>query len=179
LRLAASPYLITTEEGPTKVQFRKSTNDRAKPWRLFGPNFKWEGATRGARLAGAVLFDPAPGGALVRACAGNTKSICTRGACCRLSKTFIAQRATFRLLTLGNRGQAKRRVHARAPLPPRPAPLPPPSPPSLPFLPLSPPPQTQHFSHCTPLRQLLFTSVLCISGFVREPRCSNSVTWKP
>jgi hypothetical protein len=55
-------YLITTEEGFTKVQFRKSTNDRAKPWRLFGPNFKWEGATRGARLAGAVLFDPAPGG---------------------------------------------------------------------------------------------------------------------
>jgi hypothetical protein len=54
-------YFITTEEGFTEVQFRKSTNDRAKPWRLFGPNFKWEGATRGARLAGAVLFDPAPG----------------------------------------------------------------------------------------------------------------------
>jgi hypothetical protein len=67
-------YLITSEEGLTKVQFRKSTNDRAKPWRLFGPNSKWEGATRGARLAGAVLFDPAPGGALVRAYTGNTKS---------------------------------------------------------------------------------------------------------
>jgi hypothetical protein len=33
------------------------------------------------------------------------------------------------ILTQGNRGQVKRRVHARAPLPPRPAP---------------PPPQTQH-----------------------------------
>jgi hypothetical protein len=31
-------YLITTEEGFTKVQIRESTNDRAKPWRLFGPN---------------------------------------------------------------------------------------------------------------------------------------------
>jgi hypothetical protein len=68
--LALKIYLITSEEGFTKVQFRKSTSDRAKPWRLFGPNFKWEGATRGARLAGAVLFDPAPGRALVRACAG-------------------------------------------------------------------------------------------------------------
>jgi hypothetical protein len=46
----------------------RGSNDRAKPWRLFGPNFKWEGATRGARLSGAVLFDPAPGRALVRAC---------------------------------------------------------------------------------------------------------------
>jgi hypothetical protein len=78
-------YLITTEEGFTKVHFRKSTSDRAKPWRLFGPNFKWEGATRGARLAGAVLFDPTPGRALVRACAGHTKSICTRGAGRRLA----------------------------------------------------------------------------------------------
>ena len=75
-------YLITTEEGFTKVQFRKSTNDRAKPWRLFGPNFKWEGAIRGARLAGAVLFDPAPGRALVSAYTGHTKSICTRGEKC-------------------------------------------------------------------------------------------------
>jgi hypothetical protein len=58
-------FLITTEEGRTKVQFRKMTNDQAKPWRLFGHNFKWEGAIRGARLTGAVLFDPAPGGALV------------------------------------------------------------------------------------------------------------------
>jgi hypothetical protein len=57
---ALNIYLITTEEGSTKVQFRKSTNDRAKPWRLFGPNFKWERGTRGARLAGAVLFDPKP-----------------------------------------------------------------------------------------------------------------------
>jgi hypothetical protein len=62
-------YLIATEEGPTKVQFRKSTNDRAKPRRLFGANFKWEGVTRGGgRLAGAVLSDPAPGGELVGAC---------------------------------------------------------------------------------------------------------------
>jgi hypothetical protein len=76
---ALNIYLITTEGGSTKVQFRKSTNDRAKPRCLFGPNFKWEGATRGARLAGAVLFDPAPGRALVRAYAGHTKSICTRG----------------------------------------------------------------------------------------------------
>jgi hypothetical protein len=54
-------YLIATEDGLTKVQFRKPTNDRTKPWRLFGPNSKWKGATRGARLAGAVLFGPAPG----------------------------------------------------------------------------------------------------------------------
>jgi hypothetical protein len=26
---------------------------------------------------------------------------------------------------------------------------------------------------------IIFTSVLSISGFVREPRCSNSVTWNP
>jgi hypothetical protein len=61
--LALKIYLITSEEGFTKVQFRKSTNDRAKPWRLFGPNFKWEGATRGARLAGAECYlIPPPGG---------------------------------------------------------------------------------------------------------------------
>jgi hypothetical protein len=34
--------------------------------------------------------------------------------------------------------------------------------------------------HCFLLRQpLFFTYVLSISGFVREPRCSNPVTWKP
>jgi hypothetical protein len=72
-------YLITTEERLTKVQFRKSTNGRARPWRLFGPNFKWAGATRGARLAGAVLFEPAPGGALARAYTDHAKSKVPRG----------------------------------------------------------------------------------------------------
>jgi hypothetical protein len=48
-------YLITTEEGSTKVQFRKSTNDRAKPWRLFGPNFKWGGVGWGWGGGGGVL----------------------------------------------------------------------------------------------------------------------------
>jgi hypothetical protein len=33
-------YLIIAEEGFPEVQFRKSTNDRAKPRRLFGANFK-------------------------------------------------------------------------------------------------------------------------------------------
>jgi hypothetical protein len=37
------------------------------------------GATRGARLSGAVLFDPAPGGALLRAYTGHTKSKRPRG----------------------------------------------------------------------------------------------------
>jgi hypothetical protein len=56
-------YLITSEGGFTKVQFRKSTNDRAKPWTpLWAQLQVGGGATRGARLAGAVLFDPAPGG---------------------------------------------------------------------------------------------------------------------
>jgi hypothetical protein len=77
--LALEICLITTEEGLTEVQFRKSTNDQAKSCHLFGPNFKWEGATRGARLAGAVLFDPAPREALVGACTGNTKSKRPRG----------------------------------------------------------------------------------------------------
>jgi hypothetical protein len=36
-------------------------------------------ATRGARLAGAVRFDPAPGGALLRAYTGHTKSKRPRG----------------------------------------------------------------------------------------------------
>jgi hypothetical protein len=53
-----------------------------------------EGATRGARLASAVLFDPAPGGALARAYTGNTKSICTRGVCSlRRSVNFFLRRS--------------------------------------------------------------------------------------
>jgi hypothetical protein len=62
-------YLITTEEGFTiKFDFVNRLADQAKPWRLFGPNFKWEGATRGARLAGAVaccLIPPPEGHCLV------------------------------------------------------------------------------------------------------------------
>jgi hypothetical protein len=79
-------------------------------------------------------------------------------------------------LTLGNRGQVKRRVHARTRArtharahPPIPPSLPPPTPPPPPtesapktFLPLLSP-QTTAF----------FTSVLSLSGFVREPRCSS------
>jgi hypothetical protein len=71
------------------------------------------------------------------------------------------------MLTSGSRGQVERRVRAcvRA--------LPHPTPHGIrgthtAFLPLLSP-QTTAF----------FTSVLSISGFVREPRCSNSVTWNP
>jgi hypothetical protein len=73
-------HFLPNERGTSSQQNLDRCNRRAKTWRLFGPNFKWEGATRGARLSGAVLFDPAPGGALVRAYTGHTKSICTRGA---------------------------------------------------------------------------------------------------
>jgi hypothetical protein len=83
-------------------------------------------------------------------------------------------------LTLGNRGEVKRRVHARvhartharAPLPPRPAP-------SLPFPPLpppSPPPPPQGIRPNLPFTSsdnvFFFPSVLSISGFAREPRCT-------
>ena len=72
-------------EGPLKFNFvNQLTTGRNRDASL-GTNFKWEGATRGARLAGAVLFDPTPGRALVRACAGHTKPICTRGAGRRLA----------------------------------------------------------------------------------------------
>jgi hypothetical protein len=49
---ALTIYLITTEEGFTTVQFRKSTNDREKPWRLFGLNFKWLGGGYSGGAAG-------------------------------------------------------------------------------------------------------------------------------
>jgi hypothetical protein len=80
LKVTSSP----PRKGPLKFNFVKSPNDWAKPRRLFGTNSKWKGATRGARVAGAVLFDPPPprgGGTSVRAYPGNTKSIWSRGAC--------------------------------------------------------------------------------------------------
>ena len=56
-------YLIATEEGFAKVQFRKSTNNQAKPWRLFGPNFKWGGGLLGGRGYPAQCYlIPPPGG---------------------------------------------------------------------------------------------------------------------
>jgi hypothetical protein len=73
-------------------------------------------------------------------------------------------------LTLGNRGQVKRRVHARtcapppAPRAPPPPPLPPPSPSSLTLPPPSPPPP-QHNTTFLPLispQTTFFTSVLHI-----------------
>jgi hypothetical protein len=77
-----------------------------------------------------------------------------------------------RTLTLGNRGQVKRRVHAHtharthvrpSPRAPRPSPPPPPPPspsslslPPPPTHPTPTPPEAQHFSHCFLLRQLFF-----------------------
>jgi hypothetical protein len=65
-------YLITHHRGRArslKSNFVNRLTTRRSRDAYLGPtDFKWEGgATRGARLAGAVLFDPAPGRALVRA----------------------------------------------------------------------------------------------------------------
>jgi hypothetical protein len=88
-------------------------------------------------------------------------------------------------LASGNRGQVKRRVHARTHARPSPrapprapplSPLPPLPPSPSPLLP--PPPTESAPKTFLPLFSPQ-TSVLSISGFVREPRCSNSVTWKP
>jgi hypothetical protein len=105
----------------------------------------------------------------------------------------------YPLLTLGIRGQVKRRVyarthagtaHARAPLPPRPSlsplPLPPPplppSPPNL--IPPPPTPPTESAPKTflpltSPQTTAFFTSVLSISRFAREPRYSGARTRRP
>jgi hypothetical protein len=73
-------------------------------------------------------------------------------------------------LTLGNRGQVKRRVHARTHVRPSPrAPLPPPTP-------LSPLPKKTFLPLLSPQITAFFSSVLFISGFVRDFLRSNSAT---